>query len=174
MPRAPGRIANFDALAKDLERSSLVPGAKVNRAGSDTAELTAGHGGEHGDIGAAATVLVAEHLGQHAAHHLGSTLLGAAAPPVALVERLQKFPQFACQPRPYLTRSFSPPARGWVAQHRRPKMRRAQHPKDLDGLDRFCYTCANSDNLGNCPRGRMGTPLFAIKGCPDAHVVRFF
>jgi len=68
----PGRIANFDALAKDLERSSLVPGAKVNRAGSDTAELTAGREHGHGnDLGTATTAILAEKAGEHVGHHLG-------------------------------------------------------------------------------------------------------
>ena len=86
----PGKIANFDALAADLKRGAQVQGAKINKAGSDTAELTAGRGehGDHGGIGNAAAVLLAEHAGQHVAHHLGSHLLGAIAAPAALVGKM--------------------------------------------------------------------------------------
>lgn len=80
----PGRIANFEALAKDLKRGSLVQSAKVNRAGSDTAELTAGRHGEHpNDIGAATAAILAERVGEHAGHHLG--LLGHLAGTVSAV-----------------------------------------------------------------------------------------
>jgi hypothetical protein len=76
----PGRIANFDALAKDLERGSLVVNAKINKGGSDTAELTAGRHGEHGsDIGTATAALLAERVGEHAGHHLLGKLAGTAS-----------------------------------------------------------------------------------------------
>jgi hypothetical protein len=73
----PGRIGNFDAIVRDLERSSQVARAKVNKGGSDTAELTAGrgHGEGHGtDIGTATAAILAERMGEHVGHHLSGIL----------------------------------------------------------------------------------------------------